>query len=73
METTTWTLGLLGRTFSAGELAKAKSRWNDFARVMGRFHNQYDIYMTPTMAVPPPQIGETSPKPVEMIAMKIIN
>ena len=73
VETTTWTLGMLGRTFTAADLTQAKWRWNDVSRIMGRFHQEYDIYMTPTMAVPPPKIGETLPKPMEIVVLKILN
>ena len=66
-------LGMLGRTFTAADLTQAKWRWNDVSRIMGRFHQEYDIYMTPTMAVPPPKIGETLPKPMEIVVLKILN
>jgi amidase len=73
VETATWTLGLLGRTFTACEFVKAIQRWNDFSRIMGRFHQKYDIYVTPTIAIPPPKIGELSPSSTELFSMKIMN
>ncbi|MCH8012889.1 MAG: amidase [Candidatus Marinimicrobia bacterium] len=73
VEPATWTLGLLGRTFTACEFVKAIQRWNDFSRIMGRFHQKYDIYVTPTIAVPPPKIGETLPSTAELFGMKIMN
>ena len=73
VEPPTWTLGLLGRTFSAGDFVKEMQRWNEYSRMMGKFHQQYDLYMTPTIAIPPPKIGETAPKPLELQAMKIVN
>ena len=73
VETLTWTLGLLGRTFSAGYFVKRLREWGKASRVMGRFHETYDLYLTPTVAYPPAKIGELQPKPSEQIAMKIVN
>ncbi|MGD9043358.1 MAG: amidase [Desulfobacterales bacterium] len=73
VESITWTLGLLGRTYSAGQIVKAKREWELAARIMGRFHKQYDIYLTPTLAYPPVRIGELDPKPIELALLKVIN
>jgi len=73
VESITWTLGLLGRTYSAGHIVKAKREWELAARIMGRFHEAYDIYLTPTLAYPPVKIGELDPKPIELVLLKIIN
>ncbi|MEI6262815.1 MAG: amidase [Deltaproteobacteria bacterium] len=73
LEPLTWTLGLLGRTISAGDFVFAKRYWNDIARAMGRFHQKYDLYMTPTVACPPPKIGEIKPKSFEISLMKTLN
>jgi amidase len=40
---------------------------------MGRFHQKYDLFLTPTMAYPPMRIGELQPKPYERLAMKVVN
>ena len=73
VESITWTLGLLGRTYSAGRIVRAKREWELAARIMGRFHETYDIYMTPTLAYPPVRIGELDPKPIERALLKVIN
>ncbi len=73
VEPLTWTLGLLGQAFSAGEFAKTIREWDKAARVMGRFHETYDVYLTPTMAYPPVRIGELQPKPAEKVLMKVVN
>jgi amidase len=73
VEPMTWTLGLLGRTYSAGFFVKAIREWGIAARAMGRFHEKYDIYLTPTVAYPPSKIGELKPKPAELLLMKIVN
>jgi amidase len=73
VETLTWTIGLLGRTLSAGDFAKAKREWGIAGRAMGRFHQKYDLFMTPTLAYPPVRIGELQPRPYERFAMKVVN
>ncbi|MCP4749981.1 MAG: amidase [Proteobacteria bacterium] len=73
VETLTWTLGLLGRTFSAGHFVKAMRQWGTASRIMGEFHTTYDLYLTPTVAAPPVRIGELEPKPAERVMMKLVN
>lgn len=73
VELATMTLGMLGRTYSAGQFVKEMRKWDAASRIMGNFHRKYDLYLTPTTAYPPAKIGELKPKPSEMILMKIIN
>ena len=73
VEPTTWLLGLLGRTYSAADFAAARHTWNDSARRMGRFHQTYDLLLTPTLATPPVRIGELQPKPGELRLLKLVN
>jgi amidase len=73
VETLTWTLGLLGRSFSAGYFVEATRQWDRAARKMGDFFQTYDLYLTPTTAYPPAKIGELQPKPAETLLMKTVN
>ena len=73
VENLTWTLGLLGKSFSSGHLVTALRRWDEAARRMGQFFQKYDLYLTPTTAFPPAKIGELKPKPAEAALMKGIN
>ncbi|MBW2144221.1 MAG: amidase [Deltaproteobacteria bacterium] len=73
VEDQTWTLGLLGRTLSSGYFVKSLREWDRVAREMGRFHQKYDLYLTPTLAAPPVKIGEMQLKPAERVAMKVVN
>lgn len=73
VELLTWTLGLLGRSFSAGYMVTALRRWDRAARAMGRFFQKHDLYLTPTTAFPPARIGELQPKPIEILLMKAVN
>ena len=73
VEALTWTLGLLGRTYSAGYFVEQMREWGMAARTMGRFHETYDLYLTPTTASPPVRIGELKPKPAEHALLTIVN
>ncbi len=73
VEPLTWTLGLLGRTYSSGDMVSAMRQWDTAARQMGQFFKGYDLYLTPTTAYPPAKIGELQPKPAEVFMMKSVN
>ncbi len=73
VEPMTYTLGLLGRSFSSGYFVEALRKWDHAARQMGRFFNMYDLYLTPTTAYPPAKIGELKPKPIEVLLMNTVN
>jgi amidase len=73
VETLTWTLGMLGRSISAFAFVQAMKSWGKAARIMGNFHEAYDIYLTPTIAAPPIRIGELKPKSIEKAALKTVN
>jgi amidase len=73
VEALTWTLGLLGRTLSACDSAMARREWGIAGRAMGRFHQKYDLYLTPTLAYPPLKVGELRPKLFERCLMKAVN
>ncbi len=73
VEGPTWALGLLGRAYSAGEFVAAIRLWDVAARKMGAFHQNYDLYLTPTAAFPQARIGELQPSPAEQVLMKITN
>lgn len=71
-ELETRVLALLGRTLSAGDYVDQRARWNDYARALGRFHQSYDLYLTPTAAQPPNRIGELATPPLQQVAAKIV-
>ena len=59
-------LAMLGRALSAGEYVGAHLQWNGFARALGRFHQTYDLWMTPSVAAPPARIGELDTPPGQL-------
>jgi amidase len=72
-EETTWLIGLLGKAATAEEFVIALRQWDHAAKMMGRFHEKYDLYLTPTMAYPPVRVGELQPKGFDRTAMSVIN
>jgi amidase len=62
-------LALLGRALSAETFVTARHGWNGFARAVGRFHETYDVYVTPATAMGPARIGElVTPKSQQRLA-----
>lgn len=57
MEATTFAIYEYGRQQSAFGLGGAFGRINQLARQMGAFFSTYDLWLTPTMAVPPLPLG----------------
>lgn len=52
-ELSTRLLEAFGKAASAGDYVRSRRRWNHFARALGVFHEQYDLFLTPTLASPP--------------------
>ncbi len=50
----------VGRALAATEYLAIFSRWQDYRRALADFHAEYDVLLTPTLAGPPPRIGETA-------------
>jgi amidase len=54
-------LATLGGAISAGALTTELLKWNEFARGLARFHQRYDMLLTPTLAHPPVRHGAGDP------------
>jgi len=73
VEEPTKIFGLVGEAMSAGEFTEIRRGWNHMARKMGEFHQQYDVFLTPTIATPPMKIDEFLPGKIEQAGMAIVN
>ncbi|MDY6821050.1 MAG: amidase family protein [Deferribacterota bacterium] len=73
IESLTRVLYEMGRALTAGEFVISKKYWNCAARIMGKFHEKYDIYLTPTVAFPPPLIGELLPNKIEKLLFALVH
>jgi amidase len=65
LEAPTRALALLGGSISAAEYARALRRMELTGRSVGAFFAAFDLLLTPTLAAPPPRIGELAPTPLE--------
>ena len=71
-ETETWALGLLGGRMSAVTYAKAVRHIQRTSRQVGRFFEDYDVFLTPTLAMPPVVTGTLMPQGVEALALRVL-
>jgi amidase len=60
----TWNLAALGRAISASEYLLAVQALQQVGREMARFQQSYEVWLTPTLAEPPPPLG-TMPTAVD--------
>ena len=58
---------------SAGALTTQLLQWNDFARALGRFHQRYDMLLTPTIAHPPIRHGQGDPPPAQQTLLDVLD
>jgi amidase len=72
LEFTTWALGLLGASLSAGAFVRADRYLKATSRPVGHFFEKYDVVLTPTMAVPPFPIGSLQPRAHERTLLKVL-
>lgn len=71
-ELETRVIGALGRSLSAGDFVRARHRWNDFGRSLGRFFTDYDLYLCPTTGQLPARIGEMDMPAAMQLASKAL-
>jgi len=72
-ELLTRVLATLGNAVPAGALTAQLLKWNDFARALARFHQKYDLMLTPTLAHPPIRHGEGDPSTAEQAVLDILD
>ncbi len=68
------TLGIaeIGRGISAPEYVAIHGRWNLYSRQLGEYFTKYDLYMTPTVAMPPPRVGQLDTRPMDRLGMRVL-
>ena len=74
VEITTWALALLGRSYSAAAMARARRVLERTTRAVGRWFDGYevDVLVTPTLTTPPFEIGALQPPAPEIAAMRAL-
>jgi len=71
-EDATWMMQVLGKTFSAGEYAKAVRTLQRTARRVSAFFEDYDVSLMPTLAAPPVPLGSLLPGGAERVVQRIL-
>ncbi|HYD79927.1 MAG TPA: amidase family protein [Paucimonas sp.] len=69
-ELDTLALAALGHAIRADEYVQAYARCNEYIRLLAEFHQRYDVWMTPTLAFPPTEIGEIATPFLDRIVMR---
>jgi amidase len=72
LEPATWALGLLSRALPAGGLAAALRHLERVGRAVGAFFERYDLWLSPTLAAPPPLIGALGPTARERTLLRVL-
>jgi len=72
LEPPTWALALVGRSLSAAEYAGALRQLEVTGRSLGAFFGDFDVLLTPTLASPPPRVGELAPTAGELFALRLL-
>lgn len=71
-EAVTYGLGILGKALSARDYIKADRTLQMAAREIGRFFNDYDVLLTPTLAMPPFPIGALQPTAGQKALLRLL-
>ena len=72
-EQDTLLVAALGRAYSGVEHCNALERRQEHVRRLAAFHQDFDLLLTPTLATPPPRIGEFDlPAPRSRVAPALL-
>ncbi len=72
LQTTTWITAEIGRQHGALDLAQARERLDAIARRVARFHERFDLLLSPTLGLPPPRVGSLHPHGAEAVVQEIV-
>jgi amidase len=72
VEFTTWALSLLGSSLSAGEFVRAEHYLRSSSRRIAEFCESFDLFLTPTLSVPPFPTGSLQPPAHERVTIKLL-
>jgi amidase len=71
-DVTTYAVGMIGQALGATDYAKAARYLQTAGREIGRFFEQYDVLLTPTLSQPPVPIGALQPSSRERTLIRLI-
>lgn len=73
LEPLTLMIHQIGQGFTAGDYMNSQKNWISFNAVMNQFHQNYDLWVSPVMAMPIFPLGEMISKKWEVVAMQVSN
>jgi len=73
VELITKTLGLIGTKLPASEFVEAKRYWHEISMSFAKFHQTYDLHLTPVGSGPPAKLGSEDVKPQEKVLIGMVN
>ena len=68
----TYVIGLLGKSWSAGDYAGAARYLQTWARRVGAFFADFDVLLTPTLGAPPALVGALKPTAAEAAILNVV-
>ena len=71
-ELDTLAMSAFGHASRASDYVAGYMRWAEYARALHDFHQKYDFWLTPTMAMPPARVGQIVTPHWQQVAMKIL-
>jgi amidase len=72
-EPATWAFGLMGQQVSSAEAARSLRFLQGCTRHIGRFFENYDVLLTPTLSMPPVTLGALGLKPAEVLFLNVLS
>ena len=72
VEPASWALALLGKSLPAAKYAGALRDMERQGRSVGALFADHDLLLTPTLAAPPPRIGELAPTSTEVLLLRVL-
>ena len=73
MEPVTWVLRCLGREISGTGLIAAIAQTQNAQWAMARFHDVYDILVSPVLAAAPPRLGSSDVSGIEKVLIRMFH
>jgi amidase len=73
LEPVTISMARIGQSLGATDLLGAQQGWHDVRMAMGRYLQQYDVLLTPTLVNPPVALGVLPPTALEERLLGVVN
>ena len=71
-ELDTLAMAAFGHATSAPDYMRGYQRWQGYSRALAEFHQQYDLWLTPTLALQPARIGASETPAWQQRMLKVI-